>query len=192
MVYNNSKKGAQGIGTLIIFIALILVAAVAAGVLISTVGKLQGKAEATGIQVQQKLGTGFSVFEVIADDTSDGTINMSANDTIATSLQLSPGSDAIKLSDITVTQVTSTTTSTYSYSGGATYNTTQFGVEYIKGPNLPGYLSKDDTVKINIVTGSDVTENSEFTIRFFPGTGNPLPVLITTPPAMVNAFTVLK
>ena len=192
MVYNNSKKGAQGIGTLIIFIALVLVAAVAAGVLITTVGKLQGKAEATGIQVQQKLGTGFSVFEVIANSTSDGQIT-NAVDTIATSLQLSPGSDAVKLADITVNLITSTGAYSYVYNSTNTAGSiSSFGVEFIKGPNQAGYLSRDDTVKINLIVNSNISENTEFTLRFFPGTGNPLPITVITPPAMINAFTVLK
>ncbi len=199
MVYKNSKKGAQGIGTLIIFIALILVAAVAAGVLISTVGKLQGKAETTGAQVQQKLGTGFSVFEVIANDTSDSYINTtngtSISDTISTSLQLSPGSDSIKLDDITVTLVTKNGAYTYKHNNtgsSKTGTTSSFGVVYIKGPNLNGYISKDDVIKVNILSSDNIGESEDFTIRFFPGTGNPLPISIVTPPAMINAFTVLK
>ena len=55
MVYKESKKAAEGIGTLIIFIALILVAAVAAGVLIQTASSLQSKSLDVGRQSQEKI-----------------------------------------------------------------------------------------------------------------------------------------
>lgn len=59
-----NKKGIMGIGTLIIFIATILVAAVAAGVIISTSGVLQQKALLIGDQSQNRLINGVQITHV--------------------------------------------------------------------------------------------------------------------------------
>jgi len=56
----------MGIGTLIIFIATILVAAVAAGVLISTSGILQQRALITGGEARKKITNSVEVISIIA------------------------------------------------------------------------------------------------------------------------------
>ncbi|ADD07956.1 archaellin/type IV pilin N-terminal domain-containing protein [Candidatus Aciduliprofundum boonei] len=63
-VWNKKEKGEMGIGTLIIFIAMIIVAAVAATVLIQTAYQLQQQAEETGNIAIQDVATGFKIIHV--------------------------------------------------------------------------------------------------------------------------------
>jgi len=106
------KKGEMGVGTLIVFIAMLLVAAVAAGVLIQTVGSLQEKSLSTGSQAEGQISTHADVVEVSASDGRDGDL-----EDFQEIIKLAPGSDAIKLDQIIFTFNTKDATGTLKYRG---------------------------------------------------------------------------
>jgi flagellin-like protein len=108
----SGKKAEMGVGTLIVFIAMLLVAAVAAGVLIQTAGSLQERALSTGQQAKSQISTNARVIEVSGSDGRGGNIT-----DFQQIIKLSPGSDPIKLEQIIFTFNTKDHTSTLKYRG---------------------------------------------------------------------------
>ena len=64
--------GAIGIGAMIVFIAMILVAGIAASVLVQTSNTVQIQALQTGQQTSREVASGISVFEVQAEKGTSG------------------------------------------------------------------------------------------------------------------------
>ena len=99
-MFNDNDRGQVGIGTLIVFIAMVLVAAIAAGVLINTAGLLQSQAEATGEETSQQVSDRIIV------QTVTGTANTSgepiAIDDVNLTVRRSPGAGDIDLSNVII------------------------------------------------------------------------------------------
>ena len=65
------KLAANGIGAMIFFIALILVAAVAAAVIIQTAEKLQQNAQSTGDDTTDEMSGKVQILNVFVDDPAE-------------------------------------------------------------------------------------------------------------------------
>ena len=87
----NNESGSIGIGAMIVFIALILVAAVASTVIIKTAEELQDRAEKTGDDTRDQISGKLLVTDVYVE-TDAGTDN--DIDTMAVIAKLASGSDA--------------------------------------------------------------------------------------------------
>ena len=109
-MFETNNRGQVGIGTLIVFIAMVLVAAIAAGVLINTAGLLQTQAEATGEETQQQVSDRLQIQSatgVVAE--SGGQNNVTA---VNITVTRSPGAGNIDLENVTYEFVTNEEVST--------------------------------------------------------------------------------
>ena len=99
-ILDEEERGQVGIGTLIVFIAMVLVAAIAAGVLINTAGFLQTQAEATGEETTSQVSDRIDI------QSSTGVVNDSAVNEVNLTVSKAPGADNIDLEEVTIEVVT--------------------------------------------------------------------------------------
>jgi flagellin-like protein len=186
------KKAEMGVGTLIVFIAMLLVAAVAAGVLIQTVGSLQEKSLATGQQARAQISTNAETIEVSATDGRNGNISE-----FQQRMKLAPGSDPIKLDEVIITLSTQTNSSTLKYREGGNctkdetngYFTNEstgngfFTVVYeqVGQNNVTGNLQRGDVIKVCYESTEVIGESENIRINFIPKVGTPTLTQIITP-----------
>ena len=98
-MFNTDDRGQVGIGTLIVFIAMVLVAAIAAGVLINTAGLLQAQAQQTGEETTAEVSNVVQIGEVVGiENTSDNQI-----EELNATIRLASGSDPINMSEASYT-----------------------------------------------------------------------------------------
>jgi len=103
-MFNDNDRGQVGIGTLIVFIAMVLVAAIAAGVLINTAGLLQSQAEATGEETSQQISDRVQITTVTGSTggTDATALNESRLDRIGLTVFRSPGSGDLDLTNVII------------------------------------------------------------------------------------------
>jgi len=95
IVERNREEGSIGIGAMIVFIALILVAAVASTIIIKTAEELQQNAEATSDDTRKEISGKISILQVLVN-TSSG-VNV---DTLIVTAKVASGSTDVLVNNV--------------------------------------------------------------------------------------------
>ncbi len=106
---NSDEMGSIGIGAMIVFIALILVAAVASAVIIQTGEKLQQNAQQSGSDTQQEISGKISVNSIFVFDDADSYLVY---------FETAPGSEVIDEANVQYQLTCEDTNGNYEYVAG--------------------------------------------------------------------------
>ncbi|WP_424002058.1 archaellin/type IV pilin N-terminal domain-containing protein [Haloarcula salina] len=164
----HDDRGQVGIGTLIVFIAMVLVAAIAAGVLINTAGFLQSSAEATGQQSSDSTTSRIQVVSMTGShftaDSEVGVVNIT--------VKKGPGASNVDLHKTTIQWIGPSGSYYQLASGGAQGNPDgRFQISTVQDDDgsQPVLNDLEDrfTISLDLGTSSDISGTQPF--------GEPLP-----------------
>ncbi|MFC6954120.1 archaellin/type IV pilin N-terminal domain-containing protein [Halorubellus litoreus] len=127
---DTNERGQVGIGTLIIFIAMVLVAAVAAGVLINTAGLLESTASDTGQDSQAQVSNQLTVVS------ASGHIDSGNVSSLNFTVMKSSGSGDIDLSAATVQLKTDEVSKTLTFANDTAAGARTFAVYEINDTDI--------------------------------------------------------
>lgn len=191
-------KGQTGIGTLIVFISLVLTAALAAFLITQTTVATQSKAAAVADQAKERTGTTVEVVRV------EGLVNSSkgAVDRLILYVRLAPGSSPINLNTTTLVYYSSAGREVYKYGvnktnesnlptrdGGYFYLLTQYSS--VKDPSYV-VLQSGDFVALAIVMNNTVGPSNWWRVTIVPKEGQPAEVYGIAPDVFVGNVVVLR
>ncbi|MBN2880519.1 hypothetical protein JXM83_00560 [Candidatus Woesearchaeota archaeon] len=181
------KKAEMGIGTLVLFIAMILVAAIAAGVLIQTATTLQSRALETGKRSTTEVSTGIKTILLYGENAS---VNRSIQ-YLRHHIKLVAGSDPIKFDDTVISLDLNDQLRDYLYnSNHSCYGARndEFRIRYIKNGtgHIDGYLVTGDVIEICYEAPREIFEDELIRINIIPKVGSVLTLRVMSPSVMIT------
>ncbi|SHH10199.1 archaellin/type IV pilin N-terminal domain-containing protein [Halobaculum gomorrense] len=187
-VTDEEERGQVGIGTLIVFIAMVLVAAIAAGVLINTAGFLQSKSQETGQQSTKQVSNRLQ--EVV----TTGTVDQSNSTITAVNVTVTqaPGAGEIDLENATITWIGPDGTFIINHENASTQVDDEFTTSVVKNAEgSPTVLNDPDdrfSINFDLSAGSEdpslLTEGDEVTIKINTMAGATTTIRFTVPESL--------
>jgi flagellin FlaB len=194
--WKKDKRAEMGVGTMIIFIAMVLVAAVAASVLISTANKVREQAQNTGDQAINNVASGFVVQDVTG--TVDTTTNKYKNITDLTiQVRLQAGSPSVNMDLVSIQYISGNTNKMLNFIQGTenatkdqTYgaNSTGMVATWISGNHV---VQQGDLITVAI-TGLSLGYTEAATVKIVPAYGSATLISFVTPSYYSTAYVNLK
>ena len=180
------KRAEIGIGTMIVFIASVLVAAIAAGVLIETSGKLQERSQRTGNEATQQVSSNLRVENIVGGRDSASEVGLQD---IEIYVSLAPGASEIDLKELLVQFSNGSALITFSHIDNANPGAGHFNATDIRDADgsfssaFP-VLTSGDLVKIWMQLDANNAEyepRDRVDVLILPEIGAPIATGFTTP-----------
>ncbi|HLE96616.1 MAG TPA: archaellin/type IV pilin N-terminal domain-containing protein [Candidatus Thermoplasmatota archaeon] len=185
--HHRDDRAEVGVGTLIVFIAMVLVAALAAGVLIGTSGKLQERAQATGREATAEVGSNLRVDTIYGIRAAPGGVLSSTIDNLTLHVSLAAGAIPVDLADTILRYSDGTTVRELTYSSTMTYAdaATNFDLTVIRDADgsfsaANPTIDSSDLVKVNVYDVA-LGPSEAIQMTLFPGIGARVPADFTSP-----------
>ena len=189
----NDERADMGIGTMIIFIAMVLVAAIAASVLITTANSVREQAQSTGEQAIRNIASGFVTQDVVGMVSNDDQHVQE----VYIYMRLSAGSPAISMDNVMVSITSQSAPRMLNFSAivlstdwplASSGNATKFGCERVqKMSDTPWatdshVIGQGDMIKIYIgnTAGLLIGYSETVVIKIMPAYGQMCLVSFTT------------
>jgi flagellin FlaB len=171
-----NDRAEVGVGTLIVFIAMVLVAAVAAAVLINTTGTLQQRAQATGKEATQEVSSNLKVLNVYGVRNTSGSPPAPSTDItkLKVHLELSAGALPMDLTQLIIRYSDGTNTP----DNYADAETTKF---WIRGDGTNDVMQPGDLVELTLQLANTVEPRTSIEVSMIPETGSPVQADFKTP-----------
>lgn len=187
-----NKIGDVGVGTLIIFIAFVVISTIAAGIVLQTTNLLQSKALTTGKETTKEIGTNYESVSAYATNGSDDRYV----EYFFWTVRPSGGSEDVKYTDLLITMNTNNQSQEYTFStsvncsnsSSINASSTNFGINIVlpEDGGISGYFVQGDVTEFCFKSVRPMAESEKIKLNMVPKRGSTLTETILLPSLMIQ------